>query len=335
MNRNDIFSNLLNRLLEKKLKSLEQKFDKDMEIINQINADVNAILEDKNLTELITEKVKISTVPIVKKHSSAIIKIEGKKILEKTIILKTEKSVRCVSKDKPKSTVRMRRSNTKGNVNANSDLGQKNNEIILFNKVIKRIENKQSLKYRLNISSKTDKLNKTVIHNTHQKNKYSSPEKPKEYTQKLCLKNHSNKLHTKNGSVLSTEDIKTPSSKKYVTNQTFHAVSDMNILQDNLSQKANEPITIQDKQTINIQETKEEKLIKIEEKNIQKNLEEPLKCQLNNISKFMSKNDLLKLNLNKKLSRIIIRILISDKKDEMILNEKNLKILREVNINNF
>ena len=79
----------------------------------------------------------------------------------------------------------------------------------------------------------------------------------------------------------------------------------------------------------------EEKLIKIEKKNIQKNLEEPLKCQLNNISKFMSKNDLLKLNLNKKLSRIIIRILISDKKDEMILNEKNLKILREVNINNF
>ena len=30
-----------------------------MEIINQINADINAILEDKNLIELITEKVKI------------------------------------------------------------------------------------------------------------------------------------------------------------------------------------------------------------------------------------------------------------------------------------
>lgn len=355
MIRHNVISNLLNRILEKKLSDLELNFTKHKHIIDQCNVVVIAILQDKTLKELTFEKDKVSAVNIGKDNSIGTYKVNSNKVLEikakndkknslktdksnekieKKYILKTEKSVRDTShKDKPNELNYLRRSYTKANALVNKEIVKNINESNRIHiKILEKLVTNSYVKSKLTLIKKKENLNKTFFQQSTLKNKHLSPEKKN--TDEFNQKNQCNNKHNKTGSTISTEGISRQislTSPKFLIKKTASKTTHPEIL----PQKEKDYISIQD-QLINTPDvfTTQEKIIQIEKKieqmAIQKDFEELLKTHMNIISSFITKNDILKLNLNKKLNKIIIRNFITRKKDEMIQNEKNLKILREV-----
>lgn len=185
---------------------------------------------------------------------------------------------------------------------------------------------------------KNSNLNKT-FHHSNTINKFNTP---------LKANNESNRRIIQK--ILNTDESKKYIKSKYINInrkfQTEEKLDTNNTRNTHLSEK------ISDFNDSELNITKENNLSSKNEKspnkfNIQKvndgnqnlkndkqtqpeDMNELFKTNFNYVSKFLDKNDILNLRLNKNWNRIILKSFISQKKDELILNERNLKDLREV-----
>ena len=174
-------------------------------------------------------------------------------------------------------------------------------------------------------------MNKTVIQS---KSRNESPEKvKKDFKRKTPLLEDSETLrkvvsHKKNVSNISStiESFKTPRKNSQLSPKIIDRKG-ARTHHESLPHKDKENINIKEesanKTEINREEPKNKETEKISN-------EEIFNINYNSISKFLGINDLPSLMLNKNFLKLTIKSIISQKKDEMIQNEKNIQILREV-----
>jgi hypothetical protein len=352
MNYRDVLERLINKNIIERLEILEKKYSNYSSIIEDCNFTIHSIMEKK--VEFKSDvKMEISqdhkeNDSIQMKYSSLTetnFRRKNSELNDKTrkkSFIVTEKSATELKAKYYKEERKVVRSNTKPNIKSKDFNNLKQTPQSKTSKNIFILE-KESMKPSKDFLKpkpllKNSNLNKTFNH-ANTINKFSSP-----------LKTNNQLLRKKDNKVLNTDESKKSKKSKNIKIipifQTEDKYVNNNARISHLSEKTTEF------NDCGLNSTKENNFVSYNDNspkkpNIKKefdgnldrkndklnqleDMNELLRNQFNYICKFLDKNDLLKLRLNKNWNKIIFKSLISQRKDELILNERNLKNLREV-----
>ncbi len=351
MNYKDVFERILKNNIIERLEILEKKYSNYTVVLEDCNFTLHSILEKKVEFK---SKIKKERSQDHKENDSIQMKYSSlteinfrrknsefnEKTRKKSFII-PEKSVTELKAKYYKEGRKVVRSNTKPNIKSKdfNNLKETPQSKISINIFILEKESIKPSKGFLKPKPvlKNSNLNKT-FNQANTINKFSSP-----------LKSNNESLKKKGNKVLYTDESKksTKSKNSKIINifQTEEKL-DNNARNTHLSckttefndceynsNKENNFVNNNDKspKKINIQKVYDGNLERKNDKlNQPEDMNELLRNHFSSILKFLDKSNMLKLRLNKNWNKMILKSLVSHKKDELILNERDLQYLREV-----